>query len=128
LERGTDMTVQELYESIGGNYDAAKRILMNDTLIARFVAKLPEDQSFGKLSAAAETMDAKGLFEGAHAMKGVCANLGLENLSRAASELAEEFRPGNERKLSDDAVRERVEALRALHGRAVDEIRRFSAE
>ena len=122
------MTVQELYESVGGSYEAAKRILMNDALIARFVAKLPEDTSFDKLSAAAETMDAQGLFEGAHAMKGVCANLGLENLSRAASELAEEFRPGNARKLSDDAVRERVEALRALYGRAVDEIRRFSAE
>ena len=40
------MTVQELYERIGGNYAAAKRILMNDTLIARFVAKLPEDKSF----------------------------------------------------------------------------------
>lgn len=122
------MTVQELYESVGGNYDAAKRILMNDTLIARIVVKLPEDPSFGKLSAAAETMDAQGLFEGAHAMKGVCANLGLENLSRAASELTEEFRPGSERKLSDAEVGERVEALRALYGHTVDEIRRFAAE
>jgi len=126
--RGDDMTVQELYESIGGNYEAAKRILMNDALIARFVAKLPEDKSFEKLSAAAETMDAQGLFEGAHAMKGVCANLGMENLSRAASELAEEFRPGNERTMDDGTVREKVEALRALHGRAVDGIRRFAAE
>ena len=122
------MTVQELYERIGGNYDAARRILMNDTLIARFVAKLPADPSFDKLSAAAETMDARGLFEGAHAMKGVCANLGLENLSRAAAELTEEFRPGNERKLSDAEAEERVEALRALYGHTVDEIRRFSAE
>ena len=73
-------------------------------------------------------MDAAGLFEGAHAMKGVCANLGLDNLSRAASALAEEFRPGNPRTMDDGAVRERVEALRALYGRTVDEIRRFSAE
>ena len=122
------MTVQELYERVGGNYEAAKRILMNDTLIARFVVKLPEDGSFEKLSAAAETMDAQGLFEGAHAMKGVCANLGLENVSRAASELAEEFRPGNPRKLDDGAVREKVEALRMLYGRTVDEIQRFAAE
>ena len=127
-EGGNKMTVQELYESVGGDYEAAKRILMNDALIARFIVKLPEDTSFGKLSAAAETMDPQGLFEGAHAMKGVCANLGLTNISGAASELAEEFRPGNPRKLDDGAVRERVEALRALYGRAVDEIRRFAAE
>lgn len=122
------MTVKELYESIGGNYEAAKRILMNDALIARIVVKLPGDRSFETLSAAAETMDARGLFEGAHAMKGVCANLGLENLSRAAGELAEEFRPGNERTMDDGAVRERVEALGALYERTVDGIRRFAAE
>ena len=122
------MTVQELYERVGGNYEAAKRILMNDTLIARFVVKLPEDGSFEKLSAAAETMDAQGLFEGAHAMKGVCANLGLNELSRGASELAEEFRPGSTRKLSDDEVRQRVEALRVLYVRTQDGIRSFAAQ
>ena len=128
LERGTIMTVKELYASIDGNYDSAMRILMNDKLAARFIVKLADDTSFDKLSAAAETMDAQGLFEGAHAMKGVCANLGLNRLSQAASELTEEFRPGRERTMDDDAVREKVEALRAFYGRTVDEIRRFSAE
>ena len=122
------MTVQELYESIGGNYESAKRILMNDKLIGRFVVKLLDDSSFERLAEASETMDAAGIFEGAHAMKGVCANLGLNELSRGASELAEEFRPGNERKLSDDEVRERVEALRALYERTQDGIRSFSRE
>ena len=122
------MTVQELYERIGGNYENAKRIMMNDALIGRFVGKLADDKSFAKISESVGTMDAAGLFEGAHAMKGVCANLGLDGLSRAASELAEEFRPGNPRTMDDGAVRERVEALRALYERTVDEIRRFSAE
>jgi len=128
LERGTIMTVKELYASIDGNYDSAMRILMNDKLAARFIVKLADDTSFDKLSAAAETMDAQGMFEGAHAMKGVCANLGLDKLSRAAGELTEEFRPGRERSMDDDTVRERVEALRAFYGRTVDEIRRFAAE
>ena len=122
------MTVQELYETIGGDYDSAKRILMNDKLIGRFVVKLLDDTSFAKLSAAAETMDPVGLFEGAHAMKGVCANLGLNELSRGASELAEEFRPGSTRKLSDDEVRQRVEALRVLYVRTQDGIRSFAAQ
>lgn len=122
------MTVQELYARIDGNYAAATRILMNDALIARFIVKLAEDTSFDKLSAAAETMDAQGIFEGAHAMKGVCANLGLDKLSQAAGELTEEFRPGRARTMDDDAVREKTEALRAFYGRTLDEIRRFAAE
>ncbi len=122
------MTVQELYESIGGSYDSAKRILPMDQLIAKFVVKFLDDKSFEKLESAAAAGDGTGIFEGAHAMKGVCANLGLDSLSQAASELAEEFRPGNERKLSDAEAGERVEALRALYGHTVDEIRRFSAE
>jgi len=122
------MTVQELYAAIGGNYDAAKRILTNDALIGRFITKLPEDQSFQRLTAAAETLDAAGLFEGAHAMKGVCANLGLEGLSAAASTLAEEFRPGRARSMDDAAVRAHVAELAALYERTVEEIRRFQAE
>ena len=56
-------------------------------------------------------MDAEQLFESAHAMKGVCANLGLDALASAADEITEEFRPGNPRKLSDAVVREKVEAV-----------------
>ena len=46
LERGTIMTVKELYASIDGNYDSAMRILMNDKLAARFIVKLADDTSF----------------------------------------------------------------------------------
>lgn len=122
------MTVRELYESIGGNYDSAKRILMNDAMIARFIKMLPDDRSCERMIAAGEEMDADGLFQGAHAMKGVCANLGLDELSRAAGEITEEFRPGNPRRLSDDEVRGRLAEIRARYGAAVDAIRRFAAE
>ena len=56
-------------------------------------------------------MDAAKLFDSAHALKGVCANLGLDALANAADEITEEFRSGNARKLSDVEVREKVEAL-----------------
>lgn len=122
------MTVQELYESIGGNYESAKRILMNDKLISRFIAKLLDDTSCARLLAAEETMDPAGLFEGAHAMKGVYANLGLDALSRAASEIAEEYRPGNPRRLSDDEVHARLAEIRTQNEHAMEEIRSFLQE
>jgi HPt (histidine-containing phosphotransfer) domain-containing protein len=60
------------------------------------------------------------MFESAHAMKGVCANLGLDTLSDAASDIAEEFRPGNDRKHSDDEVREMLASITGMY-RRVDE-------
>ena len=121
------MTVQELYESIGGSYDSAKRILPMDQLIAKFVVKFLDDKSFEKIEAAAQTGDGSGIFEGAHAMKGVCANLGLDSLSQAASVLAEEFRPGNTRTMDDAAVAEKVAELKTLYDRTMEGIRKFSA-
>ena len=121
------MTVQELYESIGGSYDSAKRILPMDQLIAKFVVKFLDDKSFEKIEAAAQTGDGSGIFEGAHAMKGVCANLGLDSLSQAASVLAEEFRPGHDRTMDDAEVQAKIAELKVRYEQTMEGIRQFSA-
>ena len=122
------MTVQELYDNIGGSYDSAKRILQMDKLIGKFVLKFLDDKSCEKLLAAWDARDAAGVFDGAHALKGVGANLGFNTLSAEASEIAEEFRPGNERKLDDDAVTERIAALKADYDKTIAGIQAFAAE
>ena len=122
------MTVQELYESIEGDYGAAKRIMMMDKMISRIIVKLLDDGSCGKLMEAGDAMDANGMFEAAHAMKGVCANLGLLKLSAAAGEICEEFRPGRERSMSDGQVAEHLENVRALYEKTLEGIRQFQAE
>ena len=103
------MTIQQLYEKIGGNYEQAVRVMKKDKLIDKYIRKLRSSDVGDMLARASETMDAGKLFESAHAMKGVCSNLGLDALASAADEITEEFRPGNARKLSDAAVREKVE-------------------
>ena len=122
------MTVQELYEQIGGSYEDAKRTLPMDKLIAKFVVKFLDDKSAETLFSAWEARDMTAFFEGAHAMKGVCGNLGLTSLSASASALAEEFRPGRERAMDDAEVQRRVDALRADYDRAVEGIRVFAAQ
>ena len=122
------MTVQELYEQIGGSYDDAKRILPMDKLIAKFVVKFLDDKSAERLFSAWDARDAAAFFEGAHAMKGVCANIGLTELSAAASVLADEFRPGKERSMDDAEVQRRIDELRAGYDRATQGIRAFAAE
>jgi len=105
------MTIQQLYEKIGGNYDQAVRVMKKDKLIDKYVRKLKNSNVGDMLAEAGETMDAVKLFESAHAMKGVCSNLGLEGLANAADEITEEYRAGNPRTLSDDAVKEKLAAL-----------------
>ena len=105
------MTIQQLYEKIGGNYEQAVRVMKKDKLIDKYVRKLKDSDAGEQLARAGEAMDAAKLFDSAHALKGVCANLGLDALANAADEITEEFRSGNARKLSDAEVREKVEAL-----------------
>ena len=70
-------------------------------------------------------MDAAALFESAHAMKGVCANLGLDTLAEGASEVAEEFRPGANRQFTDDEVRGKIAAINQLYQRTLAGIQQY---
>ena len=121
------MTVQELYASIGGSYESAKRILPMDKLIEKFIAKLPDDKSYGKLMDAHAAKNPEGLFEAAHALKGVLANLGLNDLSQRASVVAEEFRPGNSRTMSDADLDTHIKGLSEKFQTTIAGIRDFIA-
>ena len=121
------MTIQQLYAKIGGNYEHAVRIMKKDKLIDKYVRKLKDSNVGYALAQAGETMDAVKLFESAHAMKGVCANLGLDALASAADEITEEFRAGNPRTLSDDAVREKVADILQRYRDTVEGIAEYEA-
>ncbi len=105
------MTLEELYGKMDGNYEHAKQIMKMDKMIDKYVRKLKNSGVGDALAAAAEAMNAEALFESAHALKGVCANLGLDDLAAAAEEITEEFRPGNSRKLTDAEVKEKISAV-----------------
>ena len=122
------MTIKELYDRIGGNYDQAVRVMKSDRLIDKYVRKLKDTRLDEKLAEAAADMDGVQLFESAHALKGVCSNLGLDALAAAAGEITEEFRPGKERRLSDEEVKVRLDAIAERYRRTVEAIRRYEAE
>ncbi len=122
------MTIRELYAKNGGNYDQAVRVMQMDKLIDRYVRKLAASGVYEKLAEAGKTMDGTLLFESAHALKGVCANLGLAELARAAGEITEEYRPGASRKLTDDEVRQKLDSIGKMYQRAVEGIQEYIAE
>jgi len=119
------MTLQELYAGIGGDYEQALRVLRMDKLIDKHIRKLTQNGVVDQLLSAGETMDPTQLFETAHAAKGVCANLGLRTLSDMASEIAEEYRPGKARTLTDAQVKQKLAAIAEQYRGTAEGIRRY---
>ena len=122
------MTLRELYENIGGSYDQAINVLRIEKLMDKYIRKFPAGGVPEALIEAGRELDPTRMFEAAHAMKGVCANLGLTGLAALASELSEEFRPGNPRTMSDDEVRAKVAEVEALYKKTAEQIAVYAAE
>ncbi|HCI74414.1 MAG TPA: hypothetical protein DHV42_07775 [Lachnospiraceae bacterium] len=122
-----DVTLKELYQTIGGDYDQALRVLRMDKLIDKHIRKYVNNGVVEKLLDAGNRMDPAEMFDCAHAMKGISGNLGLMDLSEMASELSEEFRAGNARKMSDDEVAKKLAAIAACYAKTADGIRAYAA-
>ena len=122
------MTLRELYENVGGSYDQAINVLRIEKLMDKHIRKFPAGGVPEAVIEAGRELDPTRMFEAAHAMKGVCANLGLTGLAALASELSEEFRPGNSRTMSDDEVRAKVAEVEALYKKTAEQISIYAAE
>ena len=120
------MTLQELYQNIGADYEQAMRVLRMDKLLDKHIRKLVQNGVIDRVLEAGKSMEPSELFEAAHAMKGVCANLGLTPLADAASELADEFRPGRERRFTDAQVKEKLDQIAQRYQKTAEEIQKYA--
>lgn len=121
------MTLQELYAAIGGNYEHALQIMRLDKMIDKYLRKFAAGALDADLRAAAESGEPGRIFDAAHALKGVTANLGLDDLAAAVGAVTEEYRPGAARKLSDAEVQALLAQVRDLCQRAAEGIARYAA-
>ena len=96
-----------------------------DKLVDKHIRKLTGNGVVTDLIDAGSRMDAEELFEKAHAAKGVCANLGLMTLSGMASDIAEEFRPGNPRTMTDAEVQAKILDIERLYKKTADGITKY---
>lgn len=88
------MTIKEFYEAAGADFDTVLKRFGNEALVQRFMFKFPADKSYDELQTALAAADAETAFRAAHTLKGVCLNLGFENLYQVSSELTEKLRGG----------------------------------
>ena len=119
------MTLKELYFEIDGDYDQAINVLRIEKLIDKHIRKFPTGGVVANVIEAGKSMDPTGLFESAHAMKGVCSNLGLTKLAASASKITEEYRPGNARKLTDGEIKAVLAEIETLYAKTVKGIEKY---
>ena len=87
------MTLEECYRALGGSYSDVLARLVDDKMITKYLNKFTKDTSYRDIFAALENNDYETAFRAAHTLKGICLNLGLENLYKAAYKVTEDRRP-----------------------------------
>ncbi|MCQ2091571.1 MAG: Hpt domain-containing protein [Fibrobacter sp.] len=117
------MNITELYEKIGGNYQDVLGRLMKEAFVEKFALMYLKDNSFNTLITAIAAGDISEEFRGAHSLKGVAANLGFEELRKAASDLTEQLRPQTAH--ADAAL---VEAVKAAQQKTIAGLEEYQAQ
>ena len=99
------MTIQECYQSLGGNFAEVQQRLPSDRLIKRFITKFLDDGSYAELSQAMASGQREQAFRAAHTLNGVCANLSFTRLLTSVSALTDLLRQ------ESDAISESAAAV-----------------
>lgn len=86
------MTVKECYEQMGSNYESVLGRMGSEAMIKRFALKFLNDPSFNDLKENLIKKDGEEAFRAAHTLKGVCLNLGFDELYEVSAELTEKLR------------------------------------
>ena len=97
------MTIQECYQTLGGDITQVEQRLPSISLVKRFITKFLSDDSFPHLCRAMQDGQREEAFRAAHTLKGVSANLSFGRLFSSTSQLTELLRPETET-ISQEAV------------------------
>ena len=120
------MTVEELYNRIGGDYEEAIGRMRSEALVKRFAVKFLDDTSCRDLFEAWEAGDEAAAFEAAHAAKGVSSNLSFAKVASLTGEITEALRPGNEELRSNVDVDGLIARLKQAYDNTVEAIRELA--
>lgn len=109
-----DENFRRQMEENGADVDTTiKRFLGNEAMYMKFIMKFLDDKNMAHINEGIQNRDYKAVFEGAHSLKGVAANLGLNPVCELASQMTELLRGKTETDEVDEAqvasLRERLE-------------------
>lgn len=121
------MTVEELYGSIGANYEDAIERLVSEKFITKYIIKFIDDDSYSNLITAwKENKSEDELFRAAHTLKGVCLNFALDALFTPTNIITDYYRPTGSKKV--DNIEEVFKELEETYTEMIEKIKAFAAE
>ncbi len=97
----------KLIESGADVESTLKRFMGNEAMYEKFLKKFTDNSNYSGLEESIRAKDYEEAFKCAHTLKGVSANLGLDPIYKAASDLTEEVRG----KANDEVNGERVQEI-----------------
>lgn len=117
IEMGITMTtLKEDLIALGIDYNKAlERFLGKPDFYREFLYQFPDDPQLDTLLAATKDHDVKKAFKAAHTLKGLCGNLGLNNLLKPILPLVEILR-----KDSFDGIESLLDELVIQHKKTCD--------
>ena len=115
------MDVKSFYEAVGGNYQSALAIMMNDMLIARMLSKFMDNNCCQAIIDAYDKKDYQTVFVNAHSLKGVVGNLALTPLFESASIITEATRNGATPNIDDE-----VNKLKERYSLIIENFKKFN--
>lgn len=89
------MTLQEIAPKVGMNLERTLALFMGkEEMYTKYLKKYPANANklLEELRVAVETMDYKGIEASAHGLKGVSANLGLQDIADISADLVADVR------------------------------------
>lgn len=89
------MNTKECYEAMGANYENVECRFGSEQLVKRFALKFPGDKSYAALKEAMDKKEMDEAFRAAHTLKGLCLNLGFDNLYEVSAKITENLRAGD---------------------------------
>ena len=118
------MNVKQFYIDIGGNYNDALAIMMNDVLIARMLTKFINGNSCEEMVSLYEKRDYRALFAAAHSLNGVAGNLALTPLFELASFITEATRHSDDVTLDKEILnlKEKYELIKSKYQEYIAQI------
>ena len=99
-QEGMTMTLKGFYDEIGGDYEGVFDRIGSEELIVKYLKKFRDSDMLGKFSQSAEEGDCKEAFRHMHSLKGLCLNLGLNELFKSVDVVCEALRDKTEVNLS----------------------------
>lgn len=88
------MKLKEFCATVGGDYNEITARIPSESILKRFLLDFLEDKTFITLSQAVLAGHREEAFQAAHALKGICLNLGFGGLEEADQRLTEVLRTG----------------------------------